>query len=344
VDNFANRATHIFTTVTRCSGDTMFFSRRKFSKALLSNLPLATGTFSLLKPGVLRALEPIGKLSPAHAFFAAPSGIPALGLNTWSLRALKHDRAIPTILRVMQETGMRNCQLLFSHAEPEEFDPDFATMLSSATKNPSAQERDEQKRKSEARTSWRLSVPMTYFTALRSQFEQRGLTIRAYATPLGSTAEEIDRVFLMAKTMGAAMVNTRLAQAQTDIVAAAATRHGMLVGIQVSDPRVLVQQLRASPRLRIDPDIGDLTKAGVPALDFIKEHLESISSIDLKDAITGGGSVPFGTGDAHMKQVLEFLVGARSNVDIYIDCDYPGTGSSTDEVKKCVHYVSPFLQ
>jgi hypothetical protein len=314
----------------------MDFSRRKFSKTLLSSLAFASGAFSLLKPDPLAALEPVDTLSLG---LAAPSVGPSLGLNTWSLRALKHNQAIPTILRVMQEAKLRNCQLLFSHAEPEEFDPDFASMFSHAGKPPSQQELDEQRRKSEARTAWRLSVPMTYFEALRLQFGQQGLTIRAYSTPLGSTAEEIDRVFLMAKTMGAVVVNTRLAEAQTDLAAAAATRHGMLVGIQVVDQRILALQLRVSPQMRADPDLGDLTKAGASALDFVKGHLDSISSIDLKDALTGGGSVPFGTGDAHMKEVLEFLIHSRSNVDIYIDCDYPGTGSSTDEVKRCVRYV-----
>jgi hypothetical protein len=327
----------------------MAFSRRTFSKVLLSNIPFALGASSLLTPSLLRALAPVDALGSLSSTtlsgmlgqrpFAAPSGVPPVGLNTWSLRALKHDQAIPAILRVMKETGLRNCQLLFSHAEPEEFDPDFASMISPAAKVPTPQERDEQKRKSEARTAWRLSVPMAYFEALRARFEQQGLTIRAYATPLGSSAEEIDRVFLMAKTMGATVVNTRLPEAQTDLVAAAAERHGLLVGIQVSDQKILAQQLRTSPRLRADPDLGDLTKAGVSALEFIKKHLESISSIDLKDAVSGGASVPFGAGEAHMRQVLDFLVRAHSQVELYIDCDYPGTGSSTDEVKRCVRYV-----
>jgi hypothetical protein len=321
----------------------MAFSRRKFSKTLLLNLPFATGAFSLLKPGLLTALVPLSgpprSPMPEYTAFPTQSVVPPLGLNTWSLRNLKHSQAIPVILRVMQENGLRNCQLLFSHAEPEEFDPDFASMFSNAGKPPSQQERDEQKRKSEARTAWRLSVPMTYFEALRSQFDQQGLTIRAYAAPFGNSAEEIDRIFLMAKTMGAVVVNARLPEAQTDLVAAAAVRHGLFVGIQVADQRILALQLRASPQMRADPDLGDLTKAGVSALDFVKGNLDSISSIDLKDAVTGGSSVPFGTGDAHMKQVLEFLINARSNVDIYIDCDYPGTGSSTDEVKRCVRYV-----
>jgi hypothetical protein len=320
-----------------------------FSKALLANLPFALGASSLSKPDLLGAIAPVDTLNSLSArrqsgmLGQSPSAVssvaPPLGLNTWSLRALKHDQAIPAILRVMNEAGLRNCQLLFSHAEPEAFDPDFAFLMSAAAKYPTPQQHDQQKRKSEARTAWQLSVPMTYFEALRAQFEQRGLTIRAYASPLGSSEEEIDRVFLMAKTLGASMVITRLVEAQTDLAAAAAERHGLLVGIQFSDQRVLTKQLRASSRLRADPDIGDLTKAGVPALEFIKEHLDSASCIDLKDAVTGGGSVPFGTGGAHMQQVLEFLVHARSQVELYIDCDYPGTGSSTDEVKRCVRYV-----
>ncbi len=271
--------------------------------------------------------------------FAALPGAPSLGLNTWSLRALKHDRAIHVILNAMKETGLRHCQLLFSHAAPEEFDPDFSAIGSAAARPPTPQEQDEQRCKSEARTAWHLSVPMAYFEALRAKFTQQGLMIRAYSTPLGRSAEEIDRVFLMAKIMGASVITTRLSEAQTDLAASAAQRHGLLVGIQVSNQRLLAQQLRVSPRLRADPDIGDLTKQGVSALDFVKEHIRSISSIDLKDAVAGGDSVPFGTGDAQMQRVLKFLVGAHSRAELYIDCDYPGTGSSTDEVKRCLRYV-----
>jgi hypothetical protein len=325
----------------------MALTRRSFSKALFCHLPLAIGAFSI-KPRLLEASQPVSKPTSigfypyggvGHGEFSGSTGGSPLGLNTWSLRALKHDQAIPAILRVMQETGLRNCQLLFSHAEPEEFDPDFAAMLSAYGRTPTQQERDEQKRKSEARTSWRLSVSMSYFEALRTRFEQQGLRIRSYGSPFGTSAEEVDRVFLMAKTLGATVVNGRLPEARTDIVAAAARRHGLFAGIQVSDPRILAEQLRASPQLRADPDLGDLTKAGVSALQFIKDHLESISSIDLKDAITNGGSVPFGTGDAHIREVLEFLSRKNSPIELYIDCDYPGTGSSTDEVNRCVRYV-----
>lgn len=273
----------------------------------------------------------------------AAAGGPALGLNTWSLRELNHDEAIPAILRVMQQAGLKECQLLSSHAEPAEFDPDFASLMKAGAAPRTSQQKEKQTRMDQARSAWRLSVPMSYFEGLRAQFRSRGLTIRAYSTPVPASAEEINRVFLMAKTMGATQVNTRLAESQTDVVAAAAMRHGIFVGIQVVDTRVLAQQLRASSQLVADPDIGDLTKAGVSALDFVKEHLDRISSIDLKDAAWKGGSVPFGSGDAHMQQVLEFIKRAHSRCTAYIDCDYPGTGRSTEEVERCVTYARGFL-
>ncbi len=306
-------------------------TRRRVSKAVFCQLPLTIAAV-LTKPRLLDA-QPVDM----------SGSLPILGLNTWSLRALKHDQAIPAILKVMKETGLRNCQLLFSHAEPEEFDPDFPAMFSAHGTPPTQEERDAQKRKSEGRAAWRLSVPMSYFEDIRSLFAQKGLRIRSYGCPFGETAEEVDRVFLIAKALGATVVNGRLAEAQTDMVAAAARRYGMTAGIQVTDVPLLEKQLRAYPSFRADPDLGDLTKAGVSALDFVKEHLASISSIDLKDAIPHGGSVPFGTGDAKMRQVLEFLSLKRTSTEIYIDCDYPGTGSSADEVKKCVQYVRDII-
>jgi hypothetical protein len=273
----------------------------------------------------------------------AVAASPALGLNTWSLRELNHDQAIPVIFRVMQETGLRTCELLWSHAEPSEFDPDFASMLRGGTAPKTEQQVSAQKRRDEAHAEWRLSVPMTYFAAVRNQFAARGLTIRDYSASLNGSAAEVDRILQMAKALGATQVNSRVAEIQTDVVAAAAERQGMSVGIQVVDTRLLAQQLRASSRLVADPDIGDLTKAGIPALEFVRENLDRISSVDLKDAMTHGGSVPFGTGESKMKQVLELLKSKQSRCTAYIDCDYPGTGRSADEVKKCVRYVRGIL-
>ncbi len=291
----------------------------------------------------VRLLGALALASAGRSSALAAAGTPPLGLNTWSLRALNHDEAVPAILQIMQQAGIKQCQLLFSHAEPAAFDPDFGSMMKAGAAPATVRQIEEKKRRQQARAAWFHAVPMSYFEQIREQFHNRGLMIRAYSTPLAATAEEIDRSFLMAKSLGATQLNTRLAESQTDLAAAAATRHGLLVGIQVVDPQLLAQQLRVSRRMTADPDIGDLTKAGIPALAFIQENLDQISSIDLKDAIRGGASVPFGTGESRMGQVLEVLKSRPSRCTPYIDCDYPGTGRSTEEIAKCVAYARGVL-
>lgn len=244
----------------------------------------------------------------------------------------------------MKETNLKDCQLLFSHVEPERFNPVFpVTGQSAPSAPPTSEQLEQQKAVAAALTEWRLSVPMAYFEDIRSRFETEGLRIKAYAARLGSSEAEIDRQFVMTKALGAETIVLRVPDAMTKMVASAADRHRMIVGLQFSDLKAMEQQLRASPYFRLDPDIGDLTMAHVNALQFVEEHYEVSCSIDLKDALPGGGSVPFGTGQSHMQEVLRMLREKQVSITAYIDCDYPGTGRSTDEVKKCIDYVRPYM-
>jgi hypothetical protein len=266
-----------------------------------------------------------------------------LGLNTFSLRALPHDTAIPTILQVMKAEKLRDCQLLAAHAEPAQFSPTYPVTSANgprvAPTPPTPQQLEERKAAAAARSEWRASVPMSYFENIRSTFEKEQLRITAYATTFGTSEAEIDRVFQMSKELGVETVNGRVPEAITDLVAAAATKYQLRVGIQVSDVKLLEQQLRTSPYLRADPDIGDLTRTRVNALQFVQDHASDIVCIDLKDTVGGGGSVPFGEGEAQLAQVLQLLDKQKLPITAYIDCDYPGTGKSPEEVARCVSFV-----
>lgn len=299
-----------------CSGDAMKPSRRQFAKGV----------------GALMALAASSRTS----FGSASDGL-RLGLNTWSLRALAGEEAIPTILEVMKETKLQDCQLLFSHVEPERFNPVFPVAGESAHAAPPSLE--QQRAVAEALREWRLSVPMSYFEDIRGRFQREGLRIKAYAARLGTTGAEIDRQFLMTKALGAETINLRVPEPLAATVAAAADRHRITVGLQFSNLNAMEVQRNASKYFMLDPDIGDLTKAGVDALQFVREQHDSFSSIDLKDAVAGGGSVPFGTGQSQMEEVLELLRDKKARMTAYIDCDYPGTGRSTEEVKRCISYV-----
>jgi len=274
-----------------------------------------------------------------QSFGFADNGL-TIGLNTWSLRALSQEEAIPVIIQTMKQSRLHDCQILFTHVEPAKFNPVFPAGIFNPPKSlPTPQQLEEQKVTAAALTQWRLSVPMSYFENIRSTFEKQGLRIKSYSVRFGSSEAEIDRLFLMAKALGADSIVTRLPATLTNMVAATADKHQMIVSLQFSDLEDVKKQLAASRYFRIDPDIGDLTKAKVDALQFVESNYTSMSAFDLKDAMPGGPSVPFGEGEARVKAVLQFFKNKQVPITAYVDCDYAGTGRSPEEVEKCASYA-----
>ncbi|WP_353062504.1 hypothetical protein RBB77_14495 [Tunturibacter psychrotolerans] len=265
---------------------------------------------------------------------------PKLGLNTWSLRALSQQEAIPIIIQTMKQARLQDAQILFTHIEPAKFNPVFPVGVFNPPKSsPTPQQQEQQKATEAALTQWRLSVPMSYFENIRSTFGKQGLRIKAYSIRFGSSDAEIDRQFLMAKALGADSIVTRLPAASTGVVAAATDKHQMIVSLQVADLDEVKKQLAASQYFRMDPDIGDLTKAKIDALQFVETNYTSMSAFDLKDAMPGGPSVPLGEGEARVKAVLQFFKDKQVPITAYVDCDYAGTGRSPEEVEKCASYA-----
>jgi hypothetical protein len=305
----------------------MKFSRRQFNHAIAAVAASAACSRQSFSYAKSRTVVP------------AESGL-KLGLNTWSLRALSQEEATPVIIQAMKQARLQDCQILFTHVEPARFNPVFpAGIFNPPRSAPTPQQLEEQKASAAALTEWRLSVPMSYFEDIRSTFEKQGLRIKSYSIRLGTSEAEIDRLFLMAKALGADSLVTRLPSSLTSMTAAAADKHRMIVSLQVSDMNELKKQLAASQYFRMNPDIGDLTKAKIDALQFVDTNYTSISAFDLKDALPGGPSVPFGEGAAHMKEVLLFLKQKQVPITAYVDCDYAGTGRSPAEVEKCASYA-----
>src|SRR5271156_5930059 len=177
-----------------------------------------------------------------------------LGLNTWSLRALSQEEAIPVIIQAMKQARLQNCQILFTHVEPAKFNPVFPVGIFSPPRlPPTPQQLEEQKATAAALSEWRLSVPMSYFENIRSTFEKQGLRVKSYSVRFGSSEAEIDRLFLMAKALGADSIVTRLPATLTNMVAATADKHQMIVSLQFSDLEDVKKQLAASRYFRIDP-------------------------------------------------------------------------------------------
>jgi sugar phosphate isomerase/epimerase len=240
-----------------------------------------------------------------------------IGIQTFSLRALPREGVQEALIAAMTKVGLTECELFQPHAEPAPSDvpaPDLP--------------------------KWRLNVSLDYFKNIRRKFNRAGIEINAYNPRINmATDAEIDRMFDFAKALGAKTLNAGLQPAAAARVARLAEKHKMPVAITQPNAEIL----SLSKYFRLCFDIGDATRAGNDAFAVVRDYHDRLADIHLKDCKFKGASVPFGQGDSQMKEVLQFLKQKRSPVRARIDCDYPGTGSSVDEVQKCVDYVKAAL-
>ena len=129
-------------------------------------------------------------------------------------------------------------------------------------------------------------------------------TAAAPATPPALiTDEEIDRLFVISRVLGASTINSGVQPVIAERVARYAEKHKMIVGITNLTPEVLA----LSPYYRYDIDTGGYTTQGLDPLRFVMENFDKITDIHLKDCKLNGPSVPFGTGDSHLKEILQLL-------------------------------------
>jgi len=251
-----------------------------------------------------------------------------IGFHTYSLRDLRYEAVVPA----MRKVGLGECELWSMQVEPTRSEVvDIA--------------------------KWRSTASMDFFTGVREKFNRAGIDIYAYnptfggpdrrsggaagpppsAPPAPITDEEIDRTFQMAKALGAKTINSRVPPELARRIAPFAGKHKMVIGIfSLSADADL---LAMSKYFRYDLDIGDYTHLGHDALKFVQDNHDQLTDIHLKDCKFKGASVPFGQGDTPMKEILQFLKQKRSQIRAHIDCDYPGTGTSVEEVQKCYDYV-----
>ncbi len=256
---------------------------------------------------------------PARPAFAAKInsriGGVYVGIQTFSLRTLPREGVQAALISALTRVGIGECEIFSPHAEPI------------AAEVPDLQQ-------------WRLTVPLDHFRRIRTQFNRAGIEIAGYNPRMNMfTDAEIDRAFQFAKALGAKTLNSNLQPPVAARVAPIAEKYKMVVAITQPNAEIFAM----SKYFGLCFDIGDTTRAGNDALKLVRDNHDRLTDIHLKDCKFKGASVPFGQGDSQMKEVLQFLKAKKSPVRARIDCDYPGTGSSVEEVQKCFDYVKSAL-
>ena len=306
-------------------------TRRDFGKLAIAGLPLA------------RAIAAIN---------SKIDGV-QLGVQSYSFRDLPLDGAI----KAMVADGLGDCELFSPHIEGGHTDEAPGKMFESLA----GLDRDAIRRKfaewNESLRKWRLSVPLTYFKGIRKKFNDAGINLYAYNYSFADnfTDDEIDRGFDMAKALGVGIITASTTLTCAKRVAPFAEKHKMLVAMhghsdlkdpnQFATPESFAKALAMSDRFRINLDLGHFTAANFDCLDFINQHHEKIVLLHLKDRKKNEGpNTPWGEGDTPLKQVLLRLKETRWPIPAFIEYEYKGSGTSTEEVKKCFDYAKNVLE
>jgi sugar phosphate isomerase/epimerase len=99
----------------------------------------------------------------------------------------------------------------------------------------------------------------------------------------------------------------------------------------------------ASRYIAVNLDIGHFTAANFDPVEYLRQHHEHIVTLHIKDRKKNqGATVPFGEGDAPIKEVLQLLKSRRLKIPANIEYEYAGK-DPVEEVRRCLEYCKRAL-
>jgi sugar phosphate isomerase/epimerase len=317
------------------------YSRRDFGKIVAAALPLSAAYGAKINSKV--------------------NGV-QLGAQSYSYRDLSLDDAI----KGMVEDGVGACELFGGHAEL----PALGHAPAIAPRGPGgrgrgrgpqdpatmAAAREAQQKAREALREWRKTVDLSHFRNIRKQFDTAGIQLLAYNYSFNTsmTDDEIDRGFEFAKALGVNTITASTTLTVAKKVVPFAEKHKILVAMhghsdvkdpeQFAKPESFAAALEMSKLYRINLDIGHFTAANYDPVDYLEKHHDKIVILHLKDRKKDQGeNTPWGQGDTNIKGVLQSLKKNKWPIAALVEYEYRGTGTSVEEVKKCMDYAKQAL-
>jgi sugar phosphate isomerase/epimerase len=288
--------------------------------------------------------------APLLGAFAHAASDVRVGVQTCSFRGLTGAPGadpIQTIIEALRACDVRECELFAPQVEAR-FGGEHAAHRSMSSMSPQMMRRELRK--------WRLRAPMSYFRAIGDQFRKAGVVIHAYgySPDRTFTDQEIDFGFAAAKALGAEMMSTSTTLDVAKRIAPFAERHGMVVALrsgapanhpdEIASPPGLAATLKLSTYFRVSVDVGHFTAANVDTVAYLREQHAHIANLYLRDRRRNEGEdLPWGRGDAPIREVLQLLKRETWPIRAYVDYDYAGESSPIEEVKRCLAYAATAL-
>jgi len=319
----------------------MPYSRREIGKLALATLPGA----ALLE----RPLAVLGQSKPNSVV----NGV-NLGTITYSYRSMPDQRA-EAILRYIVDSGIT--QIEFMGAPVEAFAGAPQMPRSAVAGRGASSAPDQQAIQREHATklrAWRTSVSVDRFKALRSMFNDAGVSIYAWkqlATDM--TDEEIEYVFNVAEALGNTHVTLELTDdvAQLKRLGQFAEKKKIYVAYHThlqGNINAFDRAFAASKGNMANVDLGHYVAAGGNPLVFLNRFHDRIASFHLKDRTVpanGQKNLPWGTGDTPLVQILQTVRKNRWKMPATIELEYevPRGSDAVREVAKCFEFCKRAL-
>jgi sugar phosphate isomerase/epimerase len=330
------------------------YSRRQFGKLALTAVPAVS---------LWRTMG----VAPISAFEKINSNINGvtIGAITYSFRAIPDPMEI---IAAYKTIGLGEMELMSNHAEALAGAPSGRGGGGGRRGEPMTPEQQAARdAAAKALSDWRKSATEATFKPVRAKIADAGIDLRLLCYNMsdartmpdgrvapGTTDEEIEYAFMMAKWLDVDAMSTSTQVSMAKRIAPFADKHKMMIGFhghantkdtnEVATPETFDAVMAASKYHGANLDIGHYTEAGYDPVAFIQKHHARITNTHLKDkkkASNGGGNGPWGTGDTPIKEVLKLVQKNKYKFPNNIEFEYEG--DPVTEVSKCLQICKNIL-
>jgi sugar phosphate isomerase/epimerase len=288
------------------------------------------------------ALPLIGRLADSKV------GGVRLGVQTYSFRDLPRAEGsdhVDVIISAMKECGLSECELFAPQVEPRFGQP-----------GPGRGTPESRRKNREDLRVWRLETPIDHLRGVRRKFDAADISIYAYNYSFNADMndQEIDRGFEMTRALGARIITASTNLTVARRVVPFAEKHQMVVAMhghsnrtdpnEFCTPESFAAAMAMSKYFKVNLDIGHFTAADFDAVAYLREHHANITNLHLKDRKKHeGDNTPWGEGETPLREVLLLLKKEKWEIPAYVEYEYKGSGTPTEEVRKCFQFAKQIL-
>jgi len=196
-------------------------------------------------------------------------------------------------------------------------------------------------------------APQEVLDAAKKKLNEAGIKLVAYGVVgLGNNEADNRKVFDFCKKMGVLVIQSEPPEEALPLVAKLAKEYDIPVALhnhpqpsRYWDPKHCLESVKGlAPWVGSGADTGHWMRSEVNPLEALKMLQGNIVSLHIKDLNEfgkGAHDVPFGTGKADMKAILDELRRQKFNGIMSIEYEY-NWESSVPEIKQCVDFLRAY--